>query len=366
MGIELESEDEKNSYENVELNALHAAILKYPQMLNDVHVQKTMKSALLSARKEAQGCKLILDGFWSYICPDLFAFCQWLFLGQDVPDGLIPEGYIYNHYYDCTDIKETCCLRYPHLSDCEHGIRKVMQSEECKEWFIGTDTIVSSHDLISKALQADWDGDHICLVHDKTFVNVLDRKKYPLFYDMTKAEPAQISDDAIMMCLISSFHNENIGFVSNAITKIFNSETEPNTKLVRILCAYNNFVIDYFKTQKSMDLKGKITPATIDKWFGGKITAKALDRLEKYKYIKREQRERYDKIYLCDIPTEEASEAQFMAESFNPLLDLWESNGDRKVGKCEICGKKFVVVGNSKTCSDKCSKILVKKNKNKQ
>ena len=63
-------------------------------MLNDIHVQKTMKSALMSARKEAQGCKLILDGFWSYICPDLFAFCQWLFLGQDVPDGLIPEGYI--------------------------------------------------------------------------------------------------------------------------------------------------------------------------------------------------------------------------------------------------------------------------------
>lgn len=123
---------------------------------------------------------------------------------------------------------------------------------------------------------------------------------------------------------------------------------------------------EYVRIYKGLKQKGKITPATIDKWFGGKITAKALDRLEKYKYIKREQRERYDKIYLCDIPTEEASEAQFMAESFNPLLDLWESNGDRKVGKCEICGKKFVVVGNSKTCSDKCSKILVKKNKNKQ
>ena len=123
---------------------------------------------------------------------------------------------------------------------------------------------------------------------------------------------------------------------------------------------------EYVRIYKGLKQKGKITPATIDKWFGGKITAKALDRLEKYKYIKREQRERYDKIYLCDIPTEEASEAQFMAESFNPLLDLWESNGDRKVGKCEICGKKFVVVGNSKTCSVKCSKILVKKNKNKQ
>lgn len=123
---------------------------------------------------------------------------------------------------------------------------------------------------------------------------------------------------------------------------------------------------EYVRIYKGLKQKAKITPATIDKWFGGKITAKALDRLEKYKYIKREQRERYDKIYLCDIPTEEASEAQFMAESFNPLLDLWESNGDRKVGKCEICAKKFVVVGNSKTCSDKCSKVLVKKNKNKQ
>ena len=86
-------------------------------------------------------------------------------------------------------------------------------------------------------------------------MDVLERDKYPLFYDMTKAESAQITNNAVMNCLISSFQNENIGFVSNAITKIFNSEGDPDTKLVRVLCAYNNFVIDYFKTQKSMDLQ---------------------------------------------------------------------------------------------------------------
>ena len=249
MGVELTTGETKN------FPPLAAAIVTYPKMLNDIHVRKTMKSALLSARKQAQGCKLILDGFWSYICPDLFAFCQWLFCGQDTPDGLIPEGYIYNHYYDQTEYTETCCLRYPHLSDCEHGIRKVLHSEECEKWFSGTDTIVSSHDLISKVLQADWDGDHICLVHDEAFLNVLDRQKYPLVYEMTKALPSVISNQAVMNCLMSSFQNENIGYVSNSITKIFNSATEPDTKLVKILCAYNNFVIDYFKTQKSMDLK---------------------------------------------------------------------------------------------------------------
>ena len=111
-----------------------------------------------------------MDGMWSYICPDLFAFCEWLFLGEDEPEGLLPEGYIYNHYYDeKEDIDTVCCLRYPHLSDCEHGVRKVLRSEQCKEWFIGEDTIVSCHDLISKVLQADWDGDHICNIHDKAF-----------------------------------------------------------------------------------------------------------------------------------------------------------------------------------------------------
>ena len=641
MGIELESEDD--TFEKVELNTLHASILKYPQMLNDGHVQKTMESALKSVRKEAQGCKLILDGLWSYICPDLFAFCQWLFLGQDVPEGLVPKDYIYNHYYDDKKIIETCCLRYPHLSDCEHGIRKVLQSEECKEWFIGTDTIVSSHDLISKVLQADWDGDHICLVHDKAFLDVLDRNKQPLFYDMTKAEPSLISDEAIMTCLTSSFHNENIGYVSNAITKIFNSE-EPDTKLVEILCAYNNFVIDYFKTQKSMDLKqyasiymdykdsnngtckykcphffmyakdkkatqcekhnkksnadriskyvaektssgiskinysnkekfnpemlkdsnievkrtfdkyiqlrellevlkkehsalykqmkkdlkakesdkqlfniycsarikdifsdrkeatnylvdieyyteeckkkkkdilwncygdilyenicrnveggititpkravyqsfverekeivesrekikkeqeelqkvfvtsnvydylmgittrrgcendryilfvlyilverykkkygednnyiriyksskqkNKFTPAIIDRWVDTKITSKALDRLEKNGYIKRETLQKYDKIYLCGIPAKTAEDKEiFVSESVNPLLDLWKFNNDRKVKTCEICGKKFLVVGNMKTCSQICSRKLEKSNKNKK
>ena len=264
MGIELEADEiESESGENTQeefvnvLSPLHAAILKYPEMLNDIHVQKTMKSALLSARKQAQGCKLILDGTWSYICPDLFAFCEWLFLGEDAPKGLIPEGYIYNHYYDDkSNIEETCCLRYPHLSDCEHAIRKVLRSDDCNEWFVGNDTVVSSHDLISKAIMADWDGDHICNVHDKSFLDLLNRNQYPLYYDMTKAEPASISTEAIMTCLTSSFFdNENIGFVSNSITKIFDSKNEPDIKMVRVLCAFNNFVIDYFKTQKSMDLK---------------------------------------------------------------------------------------------------------------
>lgn len=254
MGIDLEEKNTECKDEEI-TNPLYECIKKYPEMINDVHVRKTMKSALLAERKRAQGCKLIMDGMWSYICPDLFAFCEWLFLGKDNPKGLVPEGYIYNHYYDeKEDIDTVCCLRYPHLSDCEHGVRKVSRSEECKKWFMGKDTIVSCHDLISKVLQADWDGDHICNVHDKAFLDVLNQNTYPLYYEMEKAQAEIINNENKLKCLLRSFSNENIGNVSNAITKIF-SEKNPDKNLVRILCAYNNFVIDYFKTQKSMDLK---------------------------------------------------------------------------------------------------------------
>lgn len=254
MGIDLAEENVEGKEEKIG-NPLYECIKRYPDMVNDVHVRKTMKSALLAERKRAQGCKLIMDGMWSYICPDLFAFCEWLFLGKDNPEGLLPEGYIYNHYYDeKEDIDTVCCLRYPHLSDCEHGVRKVLKSEECKKWFVGNDTIVSCHDLISKVLQADWDGDHICNVHDKAFLDVLNQNTYPLYYEMEKAQAEIINNENKLKCLLRSFNNENIGNVSNAITKIF-SEKKPDKNLVRILCAYNNFVIDYFKTQKSMDLK---------------------------------------------------------------------------------------------------------------
>lgn len=237
-------------------NPLFKAISKYPQMLNDIHVKKIMKNALKAERKKAMGGKIILDGIWSYVCPDLYAFCEWLFCGEENPNGLVKKGYIYNQFYtNKEDIKEVCCIRYPHLSDCEHAIRKVEKSDKCMEWFSGTDTVVSCHDLISKVLQCDWDGDHICVIHDKAFLDVLDKNKLPLYYEMEKAQPSEINTNNIIDCLYRSFTNENIGFVSNAITKILNRQEEPDINFIRILCAYNNYVIDYFKTQKSMDLK---------------------------------------------------------------------------------------------------------------
>ena len=122
---------------------------------------------------------------------------------------------------------------------------------------------------------------------------------------------------------------------------------------------------DYIRLYKGLKQKNKFTPATIDGWIDTKITSKALDRLERHGYIKREVLQKYDKIYILDIPQEQGEEL-FVSESVNPLLDLWEFNEDRKIGRCEICNKKIRIIGNTKTCSTKCSTLLGKSNKNKK
>mgnify|MGYP007124150227 CR=1 FL=1 len=87
------------------------------------------------------------------------------------------------------------------------------------------------------------------------FLDCLGEQKEPLYYQMGSAPKSQITRTEEYQCLERSFDNENIGNVSNAITKIFNEEN-PDIKLIRILCAYNNYVIDFPKTQLSLDLKG--------------------------------------------------------------------------------------------------------------
>lgn len=247
MGIDTGKED-------IRLDGLYMAIKLYPQLLSDGYVKKKVHERIKTERKRMQSGRIYVKGIQGYICPDLYAFCQWLFCGEENPKGLIPENHVYSKHYNEQEISEVCCIRYPHLSDCEHGIRSLIRSEECKEWFSGDDIVISTHDLLTKTLQADVDGDHIFVISDPAFLDCLGEQKAPLYYRMGSAPKSQITKLETYQCLERSFDNENIGNVSNAITKILNEEN-PDIKLVRILCAYNNYVIDFPKTQLALDLK---------------------------------------------------------------------------------------------------------------
>lgn len=235
---------------------LAMAIEAYNDLVYDKHIQEDIEEKFRRERTEARGNKLILrDSLYSYICPDLYAFCTWLFCGIENPKGLVPKNYVYNSFFNEMDYDKVDCLRSPHLY-VEHGIRNLVKGdtlEKCKEWFNDFDTIVSSHDLLCRLLMFDVDGDECLLTPNKTIIECVPDDIIPLYYKAFDAEKDEITQETIYEAIMSCIENTQIGDISNVMTKNYNNP-DIDMEFNKIMCCYNNLSIDYPKTQKNIEL----------------------------------------------------------------------------------------------------------------
>ena len=153
--------------------------------------------------------------------------------------------------------KEVDCLRSPHLY-FEHAIRNNVNRPELEKWFVTNGCYASTHDVISKILMYDVDGDKTLIVQDENLINVAKRNQVgvvPLYYNMRKAGKEQVTNSTRYKGLSVAFTGGNIGVVSNNISKIKNSSEirNPETRqeamnCLKYLCMVNNEVIDFAKT----------------------------------------------------------------------------------------------------------------------
>ncbi len=232
---------------NIDKNYLQQAIEIYPELLNDTYSREILKQVKRSMVNAGRSGKFDINGKYTFIVPDLYAFCEHLIIGNDNPKGLLADGDVYCKLYK--DVEKLDCLRSPHLYR-EHAIRKNIIDDEKNKWFITHGIYTSCHDLISKILMFDVDGDSSLVVADKLFVEVAERNMQdivPLYYNMAKAGAELITNKSIYNGLVTAYTGGNIGMVSNNITKIWNSGNI-NLDVIKLLCMENNFTIDYAKT----------------------------------------------------------------------------------------------------------------------
>ena len=197
--------------------------------------------------KEGRAAKLDLSAKYMFLIPDLYAFCQWLFLGDKDPSGLLKDGEVSSYLY--RGCEKLDCLRSPHLYR-EHAVRKNVVTRETKKWFTPNALYTSCHDLISKILQFDCDGDKSLVCADPLIIQIAERNMkdiVPLYYEMAKAGAVIVTPEEIFHGLRAAWTGGNIGVISNDITKIWNSD-DVDLDAIKILCMENNFCIDYAKT----------------------------------------------------------------------------------------------------------------------
>lgn len=249
---------------NTNMTTFQKAVKMYPALLNDSYAKDVIREVKNSLLKKYRSGKLEVNGKYTFLLPDFYAACEYWFGHIDTPTGLLSDKEVFCWLFK--RYEKLDCLRSPHLYK-EHAIRfnvanKVYgdRTKYIREWFTTDGIYASTHDLISKVLMYDVDGDKSLVVADKDFVRIAERNMngiVPLYYNMRKAEPTQLNNKNIYAGLNAAFTGGNIGIYSNNISKIWNDEifisgTDDEKAeaidCVKRLCCQNNFVIDYAKT----------------------------------------------------------------------------------------------------------------------
>lgn len=249
---------------NTNMTAFQKAVKMYPALLIDSYAKDVIREVKNSLLKKYRSGKLEVNGKYTFLLPDFYAACEYWFGHIDTPTGLLSDKEVFCWLFK--RYEKLDCLRSPHLYK-EHAIRFNVANEVygdrtkyIREWFTTDGIYASTHDLISKVLMYDVDGDKSLVVADKNFVRIAERNMngiVPLYYNMRKAEPTQLNNKNIYAGLNAAFTGGNIGIYSNNISKIWNDEVfisgtdEEKAEAidcVKRLCCQNNFVIDYAKT----------------------------------------------------------------------------------------------------------------------
>ena len=227
------------------------ALMLYPELFRDPYCRDVLKQTKKSLVKQAKAGRLRVNGRYRFVSPDLYAFCEWLFLGIQNPQGLLRDGEVYVNEF--RDGDELACLRSPHLYR-EWPIRVNKRNEETEKWFGMTKCVYTNcHDLISRIVQMDFDGDRLLVIKDRLLTKIAKRNMQdivPLAYNLQKAKGGLLSWESMYEGMIHAYTGGNIGPISNNITKVWNSDNigQEQLNVVGWLTFYNNAVIDYAKT----------------------------------------------------------------------------------------------------------------------
>lgn len=245
---------------NTNMTAFQKAVKMYPALLNDSYAKDVIREVKNSLLKKYRSGKLEVNGKYTFLLPDFYAACEYWFGHINTPTGLLSDKEVFCWLFK--RYEKLDCLRSPHLYK-EHAIRFNVanevygdRSKYIREWFTTDGIYASTHDLISKILMYDVDGDKSLVVADRDFIRIAERNMngiVPLYYNMRKAEPTQLNNKNIYAGLNAAFTGGNIGIYSNNISKIWNddvfisgtdAEKSEAIDCVKRLCCQNNFVID--------------------------------------------------------------------------------------------------------------------------
>ena len=133
-------------------NGYQKALAIYPELLRDGYSKETLRAIRKRRLLDAKSANFKCRNKRLFVIPDMYAACQFWFLNQERPEGLLKNGEVFAQLFWAA--KEADILRSPSLS-FEHAVRTFNHDPIVASWFTTNGIYTSCHDLISRVLQFD-------------------------------------------------------------------------------------------------------------------------------------------------------------------------------------------------------------------
>lgn len=205
---------------NMTSDNIAKALLLNPDMINEEYIKSTITYSINKKIRESYLGKLILDGNFSVMIPDMYAFMQHAF-GMEVT-GALKEFEHYSHFWNKRGKKDVIAMRSPLTWRSEVNKLNLVNNELTDKWFTyltsGIVYNVWGCDCMIHA-DSDYDGDIVASTDNEVFL----RCRYdnlPITYSKSTVEKEFIKEEELYQADIQSF-NSTIGQITNISTSFY-------------------------------------------------------------------------------------------------------------------------------------------------
>jgi hypothetical protein len=196
------------------------ALILNNSLINDPYVKNHLVHSLNKKIKESYIGNLIVDGQYTMMVADPYAFMEHLF---NLPiAGLLKRNEHYSSYWIKKGEDTIAAMRAPLTWRSEVNILHLQYNPKIEDWYqhlnnclvynvFGLDNLIHGG--------SDEDGDIVCITNNKQVIAGA-YGGLPIHYDTKKAKKIKIVDENLWESDINGF-NSKVGFVTNCATSAF-------------------------------------------------------------------------------------------------------------------------------------------------
>ena len=211
--------DPKSIYPKIN-DTITRAIILNNNLIHDPYIQNHILHTLNKKIRESYIGNLVVEGFYTTMINDPYAFCEYMF---DLPvAGLLQRGEHYNQYWLDRNTSQLASMRAPLTWVSEVNILNLKNDDMIRDWYryLYSGVVYNVHGCDHMLHGgSDLDGDLVCVTNQKEVIDGA-QGGLPVHYDTMKAKKKIIIDDDLYLSDLNGF-NSTVGFLTNISTTMY-------------------------------------------------------------------------------------------------------------------------------------------------